>query len=124
MDWFKLWPIVLGFVGLVGWGYTIRADVDSIKENLGPPGSLPVIQYKIEQQGERIERVEKILEQQAEDRDKMIELIRAGQQKVDSLFDMLMRERSEETRPEAEDLENLERRVDGLLKPLKKSRQR
>lgn len=119
-----MWPIVLGFVGLVGWGYTIRADVDSIKENLGPPGSLPVIQYKIEQQGERIERVEKILEQQAEDRDKMIELIRAGQQKVDSLFDMLMRERSEETRPEAEDLENLERRVDGLLKPLKKSRQR
>jgi dsDNA-specific endonuclease/ATPase MutS2 len=124
MDWLKHWPILVGFVGLVGWGYTIRADVDTIKENLGPPGSLPVIQYKIEQLGERVARIENILEKEQEDRDRIRDLIRAGQQKVDNLMDLMTRgrERSEETSPEA--IENLERRVDDLLKPLKKSRQR
>jgi hypothetical protein len=95
VDWIRLWPILVTLVGLIGTGFTLKADVDSVKASLGPPGSLPVIQYKIEQLGERVERIEAVLEKEKDSRDKMAELIRAGQQKVDSLIDLLTRDRSE-----------------------------
>lgn len=102
--WFK----VVGMIGAVAlvvgtwvWGASeltgrvgnIYAEVDNIKRTLPPAGSLTIIQDRIEQQGERIKRIEQGIEQQAEDRRKMMELMMNQWQKVDKVLDTLMRER-------------------------------
>lgn len=93
MDWVKLWPIVLTLVGLIGAGFTLKADVDRIREAIGAPGSLPVIQLKIEQLGEKVKHIEDALERQDNDRGKLLE-------KVDSLL-YLLREREDRPRKES-----------------------
>lgn len=98
VDWFKLWPILVTLVGLIGAAFTLKADVDSIKESIGPPGSLPVIELKVEQQTERIKRLETLLEKQDDERGKLLETIRGGQEKIDSLIDLLLRDRQETQR--------------------------
>lgn len=112
MDWFKLWPILVTLVGLIGAGFTLKADVDSVKESLGPPGSLPISQYKtaaaIEQLGERVERLEGALEKQGDERS-------ALQQKVGALVDLLTRERekaSPSSDSEESDVTKLEKKLD------------
>jgi hypothetical protein len=95
MDWFKLWPILVTLVGLIGAAFTLKADVDTIKEAIGPPGSLPVIELKVEQQTDRIKRLESLLERQDDERGKLLDTLRGNQQKVDSLIDLLLQERSE-----------------------------
>jgi hypothetical protein len=114
VDWIKLWPIVVTLVGLIGVGFQLKADVDSLKENLGPPGSLPVIQFKIEQLSERVERVETILKQEDQERNQMREVIRSGQQKVDMLIELLKqeRERAREPNTEPSDVSKLESRLE------------
>jgi hypothetical protein len=98
-DWLKLWPIVVTLVGLIGAAFTLKADVDTVKEALGPAGSLPIIQYKLEQLGDRVGKIEDVLEKQEDHRDKMLDAIRAGQEKIDSLINLLIQERSESAPP-------------------------
>jgi hypothetical protein len=98
IDWFKLWPILVTLVGLIGAAFTLKADVDSIKEAIGPPGSLPVIELKVEQQTERIKRLETLLERQDDERGKMLDTLRSGQEKIDSLIELLLMERQETER--------------------------
>jgi proteasome assembly chaperone (PAC2) family protein len=90
--WLKLWPVMLTFVGVIGALFTLKADVDSIKEGLGEPGTLPVIELKIEQLDDRAEKLEKILEQQQKERQKLMDVMRTGQEKVDSLINLLLKE--------------------------------
>ena len=94
--WVKLWPVLVTLVGLIGAAFTLKSEVDSIKENLGPPGSLPVIELRIEQLNERTKNLEKIRDEQRSDRDKMFELIRSGQDKVDSLYDLIKQRNKDE----------------------------
>lgn len=100
MDWIKPnWGVLVTLVGLIGWAFTLKADVDSLKQSIGEPGSLPVIQLKIEQLSDRAKKLEQILEKQEDQRDKMLDVIRSGQEKIDSLIDLLM-ERQETARPQ------------------------
>lgn len=77
-----------------GWNASgLYGEIDNIKKNMPPAGTLQIIQDRIEQQGERIKRIEQGVEQQADDRRRMMELMQNQGQKVDRVFDILMRER-------------------------------
>jgi hypothetical protein len=91
--WIKLWPVLVTLVGLITAAATLKSDVDNIKEQLGEPGSLPMIQYKIERLGERAEKLEKIMEDANKEREEMTDIMREGQKKTDSLMQLLIEER-------------------------------
>ena len=79
--WLKLWPVLLALVGLIGGGAVLKADVDGIKAQL-PPGSIAVITYKVDALAATVEK-------EAAARDKMLDVMRQGQEKLDSLVDLL-----------------------------------
>jgi hypothetical protein len=91
--WLRLWPVLLALFGLMGWAFQLKSDVDTIKDQMGPPGSLPVIQFNIEQLGNRVGKIEESLEKQRDDRERMMDIMRDGQNKIDTLYDVLTRER-------------------------------
>jgi proteasome assembly chaperone (PAC2) family protein len=93
-------------VPMIGAGYVLNAEVQHIKEQLGEPGSLPIIEMKIEQLGERAEKIEKIIEEGEKERREILNLMRDGQNKVDSLIDVLRDERREEEQRRGREAQN------------------
>jgi FixJ family two-component response regulator len=101
-SWVKdYWQVLVGIVFVIAFavklelGYAdVRAEVDSIKEvikdSLGGPSSLPVIQ-------EKVERIEKQLEKQEDERDRMMDVMERNSQKVDSLIDLLVKDREDKS---------------------------
>lgn len=98
IDWLKMWPILVTLAGLVGAAFTLKADVDAVKSALGEAGTLPIIQMKLEQLGERSGKMEVLMEKQVDERNKMMDVIRSGQTKIDNLVELLLKERERQER--------------------------
>ena len=90
----KLWPVLVTLVVLIGAAFTIKSDVDTLKENLGRPGSLQIIENNIERLGDQYHELKDILKEQDQEREELMQIMRSGQDKVDSLIDLLVKERS------------------------------
>lgn len=102
----EFWLKVIGMLGAAVlvvstwvWGAsTLYVEVDNIKKNSPPPGSITVIQDHIERQGEQIKNIEHILELQAQDRRDMMDFMRAQGAKVDRVLERWDHERGDKAR--------------------------
>jgi len=92
-EYLKIWgPILVVMFPLIGWGYTITGRVDSIKEDMGEPGSMNVIKREIEMVGEQIKEIKEDLKDGEKERTEMMKIMQQGQQKIDGMYDLMLKE--------------------------------